>query len=414
MDRLCEEQCSGNRASVSFRSVGVVFALLLVVVVGCGGKEESSPGETARSKPGEQPAQLSRQEIWLARAVDELGNIEDHDSRSSAAQYTGLMVAATGSHEQARQLVEKFTFGEQRDIALKAMAGVQSGTGDLEQALLTVNTITDNKAREFALVNVATNQARRGQIDQAIALMSKIKEPWRLDMVRESVAIAQAESGDLPAAKATAAKIGEDDFRRDAMKAIAKGKIDKAPDPETGGLGFLQANLHALLQFSQPGEWRKPAAAALIAAGQKNDKELDIQIGKTLEVVEKADEPAPAIARVVLCVALIAAERFDEARKMARRFLFAADGEVIGISGLFGKPVLAYLFTRLGMEKELDRIRTAKPRGMISNIRIMQAVGAAEADCKNWSGMEKRYKTLPPAERVDFACGVLAGLMENK
>ena len=142
----------------------------------------------------------------------------------------------------------------------------------------------------------------------------------------------------------------------------------------------------------------------------KNVEELDGLIQKTVTAVEKADQPAPAAARLLLCVALAIADRPDEAKAMARRFLVAANGDIVGISGLYGEPVPAYLFTRLGMEEELQKVLVKEPGGFGNNA-IMQAVGAAEAEAGNWQGLETRYRNLSaPADRVDLSCGVLAGL----
>ncbi len=399
-----------------FRCAGGAIALLLgAMLVGCGGgTEEPAAPETARTKPSAKPAPPTRREIWLARMLKATEKIEDPEDRSAAASLSALALADSGEYEHARRLIKQFILPDRQDSARGIIAYTQSLRGQIEEALATVSEMSTEKARDSGLAQIVHGLVNCDKMDQAQAIMRKIKEPNSLDMARLSFVEAHAQAGDLDKARAIAAKIVDEDVRESAASAIAKGKIDKKPAKETSEGGYAMASLGALLQFSSPGPWRKPAAAAMTAGQQKNNKDMDIQIAKTLDAIEHAEAPAPSIAKLSLCMALLAAERIDEAKAMAHSFQTNADGEVLGISGLFGKPVLAYLFTVLGMEDQLDKIRVTKPGSMLHINGIMQAVGAAEAEMKNWAAMEKRYAKLTPIERVDYACGVLIVLQPDK
>ncbi len=393
-------------------TIVLVGSALLTIVIGCDREAEETPSnETARTQPSEQSAKSGRRKIWLGRMLKAIDGIKDPDKRSFAASLAAMWLAENGNHKKAHQLVDKFVSADSRNSALNTIASTQSFNGDLEQAMLTVKRLPDQKTQDDALVYVVMAQLNRGKIDRAITLMRKIKTPDGLDSSRHYLAEAQAEAGDLEAAKATATKIIDEDTRGYAMQAIAKGKVDKKPAEKSTEGTYLRVLLDTLLKFRQGGQWTKHTAAALAAAKQKNNRELDIQIAKTLKSIENAEEPTPAMARLFLCAALMEAGRMAEAKTMAHAFQADADGEIVGISGLFGKPALAYLFTRLGMEDELDKIRVTKPGSMANNTSgIMRAVGAAEGDAKNWEGLEKRFKKLTPTERANLACGVLIAL----
>jgi tetratricopeptide (TPR) repeat protein len=409
MKHACTRPFFGDKTSMSFQRIGTVLVLLLTLVIGCGGREEPTPTETASSKP----AEPNRRDIWLARAVKALGKIKDPEDRSTAAQYAVISLAQNGNYRQAKQLVQQSISIDKQPTSMFLIADSQSINGDLEQAIATANGVSIPATREIALAFVALRQAQCGNVDEAIALIPRIKEPTELDRVWGSVANAQAKAGDPSLARTTAAKIIDDSTRKYALRDIAKIKARKDPPLDAVDSVFIRSQLKALLLFSKSGLWRDNALQAVIVAKRENAAELDGWIRKTLTTAEKADEPAPATARLLLCVALAIADRPDEAKAMARRFLVAANGDIVGISDLFGEPVLAYLFTRLGMENELKKVLATEPGGFGNNAK-MQAVGAADAEAGNWEDLERRYENLTSTDRVDFACGVLAGLRVNK
>jgi len=374
-------------------------------------RQEAATTRAASLKLVELTTQPGRRGIWLRRAVEALVGIMDSESRRIAAQNTALALAEIGSYREAEKLVrELITDDDWRPMVLGGIAYTLSANGYIQQAIALVDDQPNIHARERILLHIGMAQSHQGNVNEAVALVPRIKNPEVLDILRGSIAAAQASAGDLAAAKITAAKIRKGHWLQKARQDIERGKVDKGPPLNTIDSHFLRSQLKGLLLFSESGTWSDNALQALIIAKKKNAKELDGWIHKTLTSVEKADQPAPATARLLLCLALAIADRADEARAMAQRFLVAANGDTVGVSGLFGEPVLAYLFTRLGMEKELQKLLITEP-GEFPNSAVMQGVGVAEAEAGNWKSLETRYRSLSYGiDRVNLSCGVLAGL----
>ncbi len=393
--------------------VGLVL-LLLALVTGCDrgiGRQEDPPTrEAACSQPSTRSAVPDRREIWVARARKAILGIGDPQGRHMAAVSTSYVLAEAGDYHQAKELIRQFVPQSGQETALAMIAGFQSSNGDLRGAIATADSISCPGRREFALRIIAIRQAQIGQTDQAMSLTRRIEKQGSVDSVLKWVVEAQLEAGDIPAAKATAAEIRTDYERKGALEAIARGKCYRRSLLEAVDSQFINEWLQALLLFSESGAWRDHALDAIIVARRKHTKELDGWIRKTLASVETAEEPVPATARLFLCVALVIADRPEEARAMVQRFRVAANGEVVGVAGDCGKPVLAYLFTKLGMDEELTKVLVTEP-GRSGTFRALEASGVAEAEAKNWEGMEKRFETLStPTARASFSCGVLAGL----
>ena len=172
----------------------------------------------------------------------------------------------------------------------------------------------------------------------------------------------------------------------------------------------MRSMLRVLMAFNARGKWFNAAVGAVAVAPTATREQLDARIEAALAAEKDAPDPTPATARLILCMALVAAQRHQEARAMAQQFLIAADREIVSVSGAFGRPILAYLFARLEMEDQIQQLIVFAP-GDFRNPGVIQAVGTAEAEMGDWQRVEQRYRRLTDSwDRLHYSVGVLAVL----
>ena len=333
--------------------------------------------------------------------------IDDPNAREHPASFTVLALAEMGEYDQAKKVARQHIPAETLNRILSIIATCQSANGDLAQAMRTVDELSV-EWRERVLAGVAIKQAQRGDVDDALDLLGQLSSPGQQDRVRRWLAGAQAEAGDVDKAEATVASIGDDYERGEATAALARIKTGKPMPLEEIESPFLRAYLRSLVMFGTDRPCISFAIDAIAVAKQKNVEQLDDLIRRSLADGEQAPSPAPATSRLLVCVALMMAERSDGARAMAERFLDVADNEIIKVSSLFGRPVLGYLFTRLGLEEELSLLIAESSTDRFS---IIMSVGVADAEMGNWRSLEDDYHGISDSEdRVSLSVGVLTGL----
>ena len=96
--------------------------------------------------------------------------------------------------------------------------------------------------------------------------------------------------------------------------------------------------------------------------------------------------------------------------------LDAMSGDAVGVSGVFGKPILVYALMRLGRYEAIDTILEGAEKGGddvggLSAKEGVRAIGAALAENGQYERLEKAYHRLQkPLNRACLAMGVLMGL----
>ncbi|NLW87735.1 MAG: hypothetical protein GXY38_12775, partial [Planctomycetes bacterium] len=120
---------------------------------------------------------------------------------------------------------------------------------------------------------------------------------------------------------------------------------------------------------------------------------------------------------LLLTVALLFADRPDDAKAMLRRYIEATGNEPLNMSGFLGNGVVAYIFTRPGCQKELEQFvqmpdkcfDTTRPK----DASLYGGIGAALAEAGEWEAASAMYDSLTdPAQRVQFVTGLISYLPE--
>lgn len=350
-------------------------------------------------------AQLQKQRtVWQERAISNLRSLEE-ETRQFKVPFLAIALAEAGDSQRAKAVNNEFLPIDKRAQSLMLIAAEESYRGQLDQALATMRELPKTH-RPTTLVLIACRQAQRGDIDKALSLFPQLKEQRLLDRVRDVVATAQVRAGDLDAARETA-KLIEDDAKR----IRAEQEIERAAAGQNDPLikltsGLLQEQLGAIRVIAGA-EWQRDAISAIAAAQHQDASALNQHMQAALDGHQALPPEQQATMRLLLSVALVEAGRVEQARKMLDAARTSNGAGFGGLKSLFGKPVVVYLLIRLDLEDEVQVILDDEENAT----SVLQAVGRTYAELDRLEQAEAwNDKLKSPADRFDFAVGVLSGL----
>lgn len=356
-----------------------------------------------------------KREAWLNRLHTEIVKIDDDEDRASAAQYVVMAFSAAGEFENARRIMDQYVLADKRNTALLFIADGQSSIDQLDAALATAKEAKQEFARQRILSLIVIRQAQRGDIEDAVSLLVKITSPIDRDWVLSSIAKAQAIAGEMRAAEASVAKIVDDDKKAQAQESIKTAQADpirKIPAK------VIRDYLAAMLAFSGR-KRQQEAIQAIVAAQNKDEEALKKHLETALKQVEQGIVLEQATTFTILAVALAEAGRHEEAKQMILTARKANDNEWLGVSSLFGSPVIVHLLICLDFEEEFDEFMNAVDKedslAQIGYHANLLSAGTTFAYLRRLDDAEAYYRQLKsPIEHVYFAAGVLIGWEADK
>lgn len=346
-------------------------------------------------------------EKWIGRITVELAKLDEKD-RSSEVAIAAFAMAAAGEDDRSKEVMRRLLPREERDGALLGIADAQSQGDRVKESLATVAEFSTEDGRQSALALVAIRQAQRGDVEDAVKLLSKVKNEGPRDRLLSAIAQTQAKAGELEAARDTAKQIADEQRRRQAVEGIADA-AQGAADPIAGvRSSSLRAHLRVMLEFSGV-DGQREAIHAIVAAQENDRASLSKHISAALDESRDSIPLERATTRTLLAIALVEAGDREEAREMILRAREAGSKEWLGVSSLFGNPILVHLLIRLNMQDELqslmDSLRESDSfAASIPYHANLSAIGGAYAELDRLGEAEKWYNRLEsPIERVHFS-----------
>lgn len=364
---------------------------------------------------GEEVKDTHLRETWLARVRNDLGKL-DGAEQSSAAEYAILGVAASGESELAKSIARQFLPPERGPGALVLIADTQSSNDQLRDSLITIGELLTEDERQRALALVTVRQAQRGDLEDASMLLSKIKQRrWR-DLALSAIAEAQAVAEQLDAARATLKQISDDEKRQETQKKVDSAKADPVRKIQSE---FLRQQIQAMLAFSGT-DVQHEAISAIAAAQSTDDRALRKHISAALKDSASSVPLQRAATRTLLAVALVEAGRPNDAKEMIQGARESGSREWLGVSNLFGSPILVHLLIRLDMIEELQELMNSLDSrddelSQIPYHANLQAIGTTYASLNRLEDADRRYGEITSSlDRVHLAVGVLFGLRNGR
>ena len=357
------------------------------------------------------PDLKKEREAWLSRLDIEIVKIDDDEERANAAQYVIIAFSTAGDFSGARRIMDHHVPANQRGSALIYIADGQSSADLLDAALATAKEAKEVFIQQRILGLIAIRQAQRGDLKDATALLSKITNPDARDWALSSIAEAQANAGDLRAAEASVAAIVDKDKKSQAQEAIKTAQADPIREIRSK---VIRDSLSAMLSFS--GQAKQTEAIQAIVAAQKKDEEgLQKHVRAALEQVKDGIALEQATTCTLLAVALAEAGRDEEAKQMILAARKANDQEWLGVSSLFGSPIIVHLLIRLDFKEEFDEFMNSFDKddslARLGYLTNLLTAGSTYAYLHRLADAETYYRQLKlSAERVHFAAGVLSSL----
>lgn len=351
---------------------------------------------------------------WIARITTDLFKIEEEEEdRESAVTMAAFALATAGEDDRAIEVTRRLLPPEKRKGALLGIACVLSQGGRLEEALGTVAECPTDDDRQFALAIVAIQQAQRGEVEGAIELLPKVEKGSHRERVLAAIAEAQAKAGEVRLARDTAKRIADGKRRGRALERVNNaGQEDPISKLRST---FLRQQIAAILLFS--GKDSQRDAIRAIAAAEENDRSaLTRHMNAALAESEGNAPLQRSTTHTLLAVALAEVGDREEARQMVLRSRKAESKEWLGVSSIFGSPILVSVLVRLDMNRELealmDSLRESNTiAGPIAYHSDLHAIGATCAELERLDQADEYYDQLEsPLERVHFAAGVLSYL----
>ena len=403
-----------------------VMCAILALLSSFGGTTLPATAPAAATKPGQHSAVTPEVLALWARRAEELACAEG--VKESDRQTAILTVASLVDYEKAKDIMRRYCGEDTRDKTLMFLAANQAMAGNLPEAMQTIEEITDEDARDSAYRLSGSWSAQRGKIAGSLQFLERLRDPERQAAVRRYLAEAYAKAGDFQAAQNAIDAIPESSYYlKEAMAAVTRVRLG-APEPFSNlPSEFLKAHLRVAQGFRQPKGLDNPSMMA-IACCTANTQHLDYWIDKTISAIEAAGTPAESGDKMLasfeaaqdyllLTVALLFADRPDDAKAMLRRYIEATGNEPLNMSGFLGNGVVAYIFTRPGCQKELEQFvqmpdkcfDTTRPK----DASLYGGIGAALAEAGEWEAASAMYDSLTdPAQRVQFVTGLISYLPE--
>lgn len=350
--------------------------------------------------------------LWIGRLRAQIDQLPEGD-RAVAV----VALADAGQVQEAKDLVSSRLPESERPSAIMFIAAAQSAQGDVAGALETLDALPEESPlRDSGRALVAIRQAQRGELAQAQRLIEGVESQSWLDRARNAIASGQARARDQQSALATADLIRDAYLRRQAQSAIAATDKEGFFSAEEIPSRFLSGQIHALALFSSDSSWKTAAVSTLGAAYRKDCNALASGAEKCLAALEGVPEGLDrATGCAILALAFSEAGDAANAEKLGSEAVKAMSADPLGVSALFGRPIVMYAMIRLGHYEHIDTfLDTARQsEDAIKRIRdsgVFQAIGAALVEKREDRRLEEVYRRLTtPGDRAHFSIGALYG-----
>jgi hypothetical protein len=211
--------------------------------------------------------------------------------------------------------------------------------------------------------------------------------------------------------------IRDEGMQRETRTTIAALERQEFFSPQSIPSPFLSSQIGALCLFSGHSSWKSQALLTLSAAYRKDEKAVTSGADKTLvqlKTLPKGLERATGFA--ILAVAYSEAGKPAQAENAGDEAVKAMSGDLVGVSDLFGKPIVIYALIKLGHYEYIDQILEAAEQnrdglGRAYASGYVQAIGAALAAKREVQRLDRVYQKLrKPINRAQLALGVLCEL----
>jgi hypothetical protein len=356
----------------------------------------------------------ARQRIWAGRLLEQIDQLSDDSDRESVV----MGLAEAGQIQRAKALVGEKLPESKRPGANVILAGIQSAHGDVAGALQTLDGVPKgSRLRDIGQSLVAIRQAQKGNVVVAQRLIEGIADQPSLDRARTAIAEAQARAGDRTSAAATTDLIHDESRQREARNTIAATKRGEFFSPECIPSPFLSGQVAALSLFSDDAPWKTQAFLTLAAAYKKDQKAVTSGAERTLAQLKELPKGLDrATGFAILAVSFSEAGKPAQAEHAGDEALKAMSGDLVGISSLFGKPIVIYALIQLGHYEQMDKILEAAERNQDGLGRILascdlEAIGAALAAKREDRRLDKIYQGLrKPINRARLSLGAICEL----
>lgn len=354
-----------------------------------------------------------RREMWVDRLLQQIDQLPDENDR----QLVVIALAEAGQAQRAKSLVgEKLSESKRPGITM-LIADAQSSHGDVPGALQTLDGLPkESELRDRGLALVAIRQAQRGDVAAAQRVIEGLKDQFSLDHARKAIAKAQARAGHQRSATATAELIRDGYLQREARTAITASETGGSFSPEQIPSPFLSGQIGALTLFSNDSPWKTHAFLTLAASYRKDEKALTSEAQETLAQLKGLPNGVErATGYAILAVAFCEAGKSTLAENAGEDALKAMSGDIVGVSSLFGKPIVIYAMIQLGHYEHIDKILEATEKNqdpLTSAVASsdIQAIGAALVEKREDQRLNRIYQQLTPINRAHLAIGVICGL----
>ena len=298
------------------------------------------------------------------------------------------------------------------------LAAAQSYQGDVAGALRTLDALPKGSLiRDRGQGLVATRQAQRGNVAVAQRVIEGITDQPSLDRARKAIAEAQARAGDRKSAAATAGLIRDEGINGKPARRSRPLNVKGSSLPKAFPHRSSPARSELCVLFSGQSAWKTQALLTLSAAYRKDEKAVTSGADKTLvqlKTLPKGLERATGFA--ILAVAFSEAGKPAQAENAGDEALKAMSGDLVGVSDLFGKPIVIYALIQLGHHEHIDKILEAAEQnqdglGQAYASGYVQAIGAALTAKREDRRLDEVYRKLRmPINRAQLALGVLGEL----
>jgi hypothetical protein len=364
---------------------------------------------------GQANATSDAQSLWLERLFAQIDLIPNQEDREQVVEMSVMSLAEAGHVSRAKRLAQSKLSKVKRTGAYYCIADIQSGHGDLAGALETVDQLPDQNVREVTLVVVAIRQAQRGEIAAAERLLGQITTAHSFDRVRSAIAEAQAKAGNPQAARETLGKIENDYLRQEAKRKTEAVQGDAFTLDEIPS-SFLSGHLDALMKFSDDEPWKRQTLAALAAAYRDDEPALTAAIADAHHLLNQLPGGLErATGFLLLGLACHKAGKPTQAAEFLDAAEKARSGDIVGVSSLFGGPVVVYALIQMGrfehIEPTIQRFQSSGELSRIFGHMKVEAIATALIERGDAERLEQLYQHFEdPAVRAYLAVGALGAL----
>jgi hypothetical protein len=356
----------------------------------------------------------ARRQVWADRLTEGI----DHVANACDRVFLLAELAEAGEVERARALVEDKLPEAERPRAVILIAAAQSARGDLAGALQTLDRLPKGSPlHDYGQALVAMRQAQRGCVAAAQRLTEGIADQRSLDRARGVIAEAQAKAGDRTSAIATAGLIHDEDRRQEARATIAAAQRQDLLAFECIRSSFLSGQLRALSCFSDDKPWKRQALLTLAAAYRHDEKAATQGAERTLAQLKGLPEgPERATGLAILVLAFSEAGKPSQAESVGNEASKAFSGDPVGVSSLFGSPIVTYALIESGHYEQIAKVLVAAEGqqdalATLYTLGNVQAIGAVLAAKKEDQRLDKVYQQLrKPINRAYLSAGALSEL----